>query len=85
MPTKYLFQPCLLVGEACEASSHTMEMWRAFFSPQLEEMAQGTATTLGTSSPTLFQIVCRSLRSHIEGIVRQGLRFIFLIQEDLKV
>ena len=49
-----------------------------------------TATTPGTSRPTLYEQRVGSLTSHVEmlnleGIVRRGLRFIVLIREDLKV
>ena len=49
-----------------------------------------TATTLGTSRPTLYEQCVGSLTSqaeilNMEGIVRRGLRLIVLIREDLKV
>ena len=49
-----------------------------------------TATTPGASRPTLYEQCVGSLTSdfeilNMEGIVRQGLRFIVLIREDLKV
>ena len=50
---------------------------------------QRSATTSGTSRPTLFELCLGSLTSHIslnmEGIVKQGPWFIVLIQKDLKV
>ena len=46
-------------------------------------------TTPGTSHPTLFELCLGSLTSHIslnmEGIVKQSLWYIVLIQRDLKV
>ena len=52
--------------------------------------AQRTATTPGSSRPTLFEECEGSLTSHIgilnmEGTVRRGIRFMTLIREDLKV
>ena len=55
-----------------------------------EGTTQRTATTPGTSHPTLFEYCVGSLTSHVEllnmeGIVRRDLSFIVLIREDLKV
>ena len=44
-----------------------------------------TATTPGTSRPTLHEQCVGSLILNMEGIVRQDLRFIVLIREDWKV
>ena len=58
--------------------------------PNLTYDTQRTATTPGTSRPTIFEECVGSLTSHIgvlnmEDIVRRDLRSIVLIRENLKV
>ena len=58
--------------------------------PTQKEQHNGQPQHRETSRPTLFEQCVGCLTSHIEvinmeGIVRRDLRFIVLIQEDLKV
>ena len=80
-----------LVAVFAYVTSYTTSLFKNIFTlsrPHLLE--RRTATTPGTSRPTLFEYCVGSLTFHVEilnmeGTLRRGLRFIVLIREDLKV
>ena len=70
-------------------ATYTKSLFRNITPSQIL-LERWTATTPGTSRPTLYEQRVGSLTSHVEilnmeGIVRGGLRFIVLIREDMKV
>ena len=80
--------PFLLVAVFAYVASYTTSLFRTSPPSRPHLLERRTATTPGTSRPTLFEK--GSLTSHLdilnmEGTVRRGLRVIGLIREDLEV